>query len=345
MKLTVSVVIPNYNGARLLPTCLEALREQTFRDFETIVVDNASTDDSVSLLRTRYPEVLVIEMSENRVFAGAVNAGIRRAGGDVIATLNNDTEADPRWIEELCLALERHPEASFAASKIVLFDRRDVLNSAGDLYGIDGVPGNRGVWEEDSGQYDREELVFGACAGAAAYRRIMLDDVGLFDEDLVAYCEDVDLNLRAQLRGHKCVYVPTANVSHRLSATGGGPLASFYCGRNFINVMIKNMPGPLIRKHWRAVLAAQLGFVWQSVTHFREPAARARLKGQLAAILQLRMMLRKRSVIQGTRRATDEYLESILTIPCSRRPLHREHLDRNARVRASSRRSRLRRKP
>lgn len=325
MNVTVSIVIPNYNGSRLLPTCLDSLRAQTYRDFEIIVVDNASTDDSVSLIRARYPEVTVLQMPVNRVFAGAVNAGIRMAKGDVIATLNNDTEADPHWLEQLCLALERHPEASFAASKIMLFSRRDTINSAGDFLGIDGVPGNRGVWERDEGQYDQEELIFGACAGAAAYRRAMFDDVGGFDEDLVAYCEDVDLNLRAQLAGHKCVYVPTAIIYHRLSATGGGPLASYFCGRNFINVVVKDLPGRFLRKNWWRIALAQLGFAWQSIVHFREPSARARLRGQRAAFAQLRLTLRKRDAVQRARRVSDRYLESILGKPVLRPTARPEH--------------------
>lgn len=312
MTIAISVVIPNYNGSKLLPTCLDSLRAQTFRDFEIIVVDNASTDDSVSLIRAQYPEVKVIELSRNHVFAGAVNEGIRQAKGSIIATLNNDTRADARWLEELNLALQRHSEASFAASKIMLFDHPDTINSAGDFYGIDGVPGNRGVWEKDLGQYDKAEFIFGACAGAAAYRRQFFDDVGTFDEDLVAYCEDVDLNFRAQLTGHKCVYVPTAIIYHRLSATGGGPLASYFCGRNFVNVLIKNMPGFLIRKNWWRITLAQLGFAWTSIIHFREPAARARLKGQISSIGQLNLMLKKRRAIQRSRVVCDEYIESIL---------------------------------
>jgi GT2 family glycosyltransferase len=232
--------------------------------------------------------------------------------GEIIATLNNDTEANPRWLAELCSALERHPEASFAASKIMLFDRRDTINSAGDYYRSNGIPGNRGVWKKDNGQFDREELVFGACAGAAAYRPAMLREIGAFDEDLIAYCEDVDLNLRAQLAGYKCIYVPTAVIYHRLSATGGGPTASFYCGRNFVNVIVKNMPASMLRKKWWQIAVAQLSFAKQSLVHFREPAARARLRGQLSALSQLKLMLQKRAEIQQRRTVSDEYFESVL---------------------------------
>lgn len=309
----VTVIIPNWNGAAFLPTCLDALKQQTFRDFQVLVVDNASTDGSVELVRVRYPGVKVIRLSKNVFFSGAVNEGIRQSRSPLLALLNNDTEAEPQWLGELVAALERNPQAGVAASKMLLFDRREVLNSAGDFYGRNGIPGNRGVWERDEGQYDSQTQAFGACAGAALYRRSMLEDIGLFDEDFVGYCEDVDLSFRAQLAGYQCVFAPRARVYHRLSATGGGTKASYLCGRNFINVIVKNMPRSLIEKHWKRILAAQQGYVRQSLRHIGEEAARARLCGQLAGLLQIPRMLRKRRAIQARRRVGDEYIESILT--------------------------------
>lgn len=307
-----SVVIPNWNGWRFLPTCLDALRAQTHRDFETIVVDNGSQDGSIAGVQQRYPEVRIVALSANRGFAAAVNAGICAARGEVIALLNNDTEAGPRWLAELCLALAEHPEVSFCAAKMLLFDRRDVINSAGDYYGRDGLPGNRGVWRMDNGSFSRPELVFGACGGAALYRRALFEDIGLFDEEFFAYCEDVDLSFRAQLAGHKCLFVPGAIVYHRLSATGGGPVASYLCGRNFITVLVKNVPRGMLRRHWPAMLAAQLRLAAQAIWHSREPAARARLRGQLAGLWQLPATLRKRRAVQALRRVSDDYIESIL---------------------------------
>ena len=167
-----------------MPVCLESLRRQTFRHFTTIVVDNGSTDGSVALVERDYPEVALIRLPENLVFSGAVNAGIRASDSEMVVLLNNDTEADERWLEELAAAFVSQRECGWFASKLRLFDRRLVIHSAGDVYGKDGTPGNRGVWEEDRGQYDVPGEVFGACGGAAAYRRSMLEDVGLFDEEL-----------------------------------------------------------------------------------------------------------------------------------------------------------------
>ncbi|MBI2322390.1 MAG: glycosyltransferase family 2 protein, partial [Chloroflexi bacterium] len=175
----IAVIIPSWNGARLLSTCLDALRLQTFQDVEVVVVDNGSTDESRALLRTQYPEVRVLALGRNLVFSGAVNAGIRATDARLVALLNNDTEAEPGWLAALSDAARRYADAGWFASKLLLFDRRDVLHSAGDFYGRDGVPGNRGVWERDDGHFDDEQEVFGACGGAALYRRAMLDEVGL----------------------------------------------------------------------------------------------------------------------------------------------------------------------
>lgn len=295
---SIDVIIPNYNGAALLPVCLAALRAQTRRDFTVTVVDDGSGDGSLALLAADYPEVRSIALPRNRGLAAAVNAGIAATTAPYVVLLNNDTEADAHWLAELVGALERRPGYAFAASKLRLFDRRDHLHSAGDYYRPDGEPGSRGVWERDVGQYDAVSEVFGPCAGAAAYRRTALaalaEDGMVFDEDLVMYCEDVDLNLRARRRGMRTIFVPTAVVYHKLSATGGGALASYYCGRNFALVWVKNMPGPLARRHWPRLLRSQLGFALASLLHGREPAARARLRGQLAALRALPRFVQKR---------------------------------------------------
>ncbi|MFQ3662303.1 MAG: glycosyltransferase family 2 protein [Chloroflexaceae bacterium] len=298
----IDVIVPNYNGEELLPTCLDALRAQTRRDVLVTVVDDGSTDGSRALLAGRYPEVQVVALPHNRGLAAAVNAGLAATRRPFVALLNNDTEAHPAWLEQLIGALERYPAYAFAASKLLLFDRRDYLHSAGDFYRPDGEPGSRGVWERDRGQYDAVSEVFGPCAGAAAYRRSALEtlaeDGRVFDEDLGMYCEDVDLNLRARRRGMRTIFVPTAVVYHRLSATGGGTLASYYCGRNFALVWAKNMPTPLARRYWPALLASQVRFALHSLRHIREPAARARLRGQVAALRALPLFLRKRRRLQ-----------------------------------------------
>ncbi len=315
----LSVIIPNWNGAHHLPTCLDALREQTYPRIEVIVVDNASTDESRELLRTHYLEVCTLALEHNLGLTGAMNRGLQLARGELIASLNNDTQVTPIWAAQLVHALQRHPEAGMAASKILLFDRRDVLHSAGDMCGIDGIPLNRGVWQRDEGQFDQEEYVWGACGGAALYRREMLEDIGFFDEELFMYCEDVDLNWRAQLAGYRCIFVPQAVVYHKLSATGGGKIASYFTGRNTIWVLAKNYPGALWQRHWRAIIRAQWRIANEALKAWRGEAARARLRGQLAGLLGLPHWLKKRQEVQRLSRVPVETIEQQLLaqeLPC-----------------------------
>lgn len=308
----LSVVIPHWNAVRFLPTCLEALHRQTYPHVEVIIADNNSTDGSKELVREQYPWVRLVELDRNYGFTGGCNAGIRAARGEYIALLNNDTEADPGWAAAVVDAFARHNEAGSIASKMLLFDKRDHIHAAGDFYTLDGLPGNRGVWQKDEGQFEQEDYVFSACAGASSYRRALLDEIGLLDDDFFFSCEDVDLSWRAQFAGWRCLYTPRAIVYHHLSASGGGVTASYYTGRNTIYVIVKNYPAELWRKHGIAIIRAQAGIVWEALRAWRGEAARARLRGMFAGIRHIPRMMKKRRSIQGGRRVTIAYIESIL---------------------------------
>jgi GT2 family glycosyltransferase len=309
----LSIIIPHYNGVHHLITCFNALRAQTYSHLEIILADNGSTDDSVALTRRDFPEVKILEFGRNLGLTGAINRGIEQAQGQVIVPLNNDTEVAPGWAQALVDALQTHPEAGIVACKMLLFDRRDTLHSAGDGFGVDGIPINRGVWQKDEGQFDHDGYVFGGCGGAVAYRREMLEDIGLFDEELFMYLEDVDLNWRAQLAGYRAVFAPQAVVYHHLSATGGGAIASFYTGRNTLWVLAKDLPGPIFRRHWPAIVGAQLKITWDAFRAWRGKAARARLRGQLAGLWGLPRWLAKRGEVKKKKRVDDAYLEGLLT--------------------------------
>ncbi len=309
---TLSIIIPNWNGAKHLPTCLDSLRHQTYPNLDVILVDNASSDESVALVERDYPEVVLLQLDHNLGLTGGINRGIQVAQGEIIAPLNNDTAVVPGWADALVTALRSHPDAGIAASKMLLFDRRDTFHSAGDAYRVDGIPVNRGVWQKDEGQFDDDVYIWGGCGGAVAYRRSMLDDIGLLDEDLFMYCEDVDLNWRAQLVGYKCVFAPQAVVYHHLSATGGGEIASFYTGRNTLWVLVKNYPSGLLRRYWRAVVRAQLKIARDAFEARRGAAARARLRGQVAGLLGLPRWLRKRRAIQAKRKVSLDVIEELL---------------------------------
>jgi len=309
----VSVIIPNYNGVGLLPACLASLRAQSFRDFEVIVVDDASTDGSLALL-AGYPEVRVLRHARNRRFAVSVNDGIAAAQGELIALFNSDVAAEPGWLAALLTAAAAYPTVGLFASHIRLWPSEVAepldyyaaqpqaarLHTTGDYYSWSGVPNSRGVWQVDRGQFAAGP-VFGPCAAAALYRRSLLDllaqdnaDGRPFDERLVMYCEDVDLNIRAILHGATARYVPEAVIYHKLSASGGGALASYFVGRNLIALAAKHWSGTMWADHWGRFVGATLRESFRALRHLREPAARARLRGQLAAIAVLPAWLRAR---------------------------------------------------
>ena len=310
-----SIVIPNWNGKQFLQVCLDSLREQTYTNTEVIIVDNASSDGSQDFIKANYPEVKLIELPENRGFTGACNVGMEATEGEIVSLLNNDTEVDSGWVEAIVNAFADYPDVGSVASKMLLFNERDHIHTAGDFFTVDGRAGNRGVWQKDEGQYDEPEYVFGACGGSSAYRKVMLDEIGLLDDDFFFLLEDIDLAWRAQLAGWKTLYVPNAIVYHHLSATGGGVTASYHDGRNSIYVLVKNLPGGLWRKYWRPILGRQARQAIDALKAWRGEAARARLKGMLVGVLHLPKILRKRRSVQAKRQVDDATIEAILSRP------------------------------
>ena len=311
MSLRATVVIPNWNGERFLSTCLGSLREQSFGGFETILVDNGSTDGSVAFVHDNFPEVRVLALDENRGFSAAVNAGIRASDTEYVALLNNDTEVHPLWLEAIVQAAEARQEAGSFASKLVDFYDRRVLDGAGDVLRRSGLPYRLGHGEPDRGQYERAAFVFGACAGAALYRRSMLDDIGLFDEDFFANCEDGDLSFRAQLAGYRCLYVPDSVVYHMGSATFGkrSPTATRLGTRNSLCMLVKNLPAPLVPGLLPLVFVGQLS---RLVVTASTSTLGAHLEGLAGALRLLPLMLKKRREIQGGRRVPIEYIKDLL---------------------------------
>jgi len=238
----VSVIIVNFNSKRFLQDCLSSILKQTYTSFEVILVDNASHDGSVEFIQEYFPRVRIFVQKENLGFTGGSNAGIREAHGEYILTLNNDTIVPPDFIGELVKPMMQDPSVGMCASKMVFPDGR--INSTAICISRSGAAWDRGGGEQDHGQYDTAEEVFGPCAGAALYRRSMLDEIGLFDEDFFLFMEDVDLAFRARLAGWKCVYVPKARVVHIHGGTAGfrSDVSIYYGNRNLVWYVVKNFP-------------------------------------------------------------------------------------------------------
>lgn len=308
----VSVIIVNWNGEALLRECLESLRRQTYRHFEVILVDNASTDGSVEFIQQQFPEAKLIRLEQNRGFAGGNIEGLRVAKGDYIALLNNDAVVEASWLAELVAVMNADSRVGICASKLVNYFDPEQIDCAGDGCATSGHGYKRGNGLA-AGLYQTQEYVFGACAGAVLYRRAMIDDIGFLDPDFFIQCEDTDLNFRAKLMEWKCVYVPTAVALHRVSTTIGklDGLAVYYSARNEEYVWIKNMPAPLMLRylHHKIIqeLAALLYFClkrgqWGPFLRGKRDAARA-----------LPALWRKRAGIQRRKRVANAALARELT--------------------------------
>jgi GT2 family glycosyltransferase len=242
----VSIIIVNCNGRGFLQGCLESIFNQSCSDFEIIFIDNGSTDDSVQYVKEKFPDVIIIENRENLGFARANNQGIAIAKGKYIALLNNDTVVDREWIKSLLAKAESSSEkVGMWAGKILSMQEPGKIDSVGGLMiSPDGIAKGRGRLEEDVGQYDNDDEVFIPSACAALFKKEMLDEIGLFDEDFFAYCEDTDIGLRARLAGWRTVSVPKAVVYHYYSGTTGKytSMKAYLVERNHVWLAVKNFP-------------------------------------------------------------------------------------------------------
>ena len=300
----VDVVIPSWNGLHWLKQCLPSLHGQLLLDFRVTVVDNGSTDGTTAWVQTHFPDTLLIRNPQNLGFAKAVNQGVRQGSAEYVATLNNDTEADPGWLQSLVQVAEGSRLTGMVASKMLFADRPGMINSAGICVDRAGIAWDRSGGARDDPQTTEPEEVFGPCAGAALYRRAMLDEIGLFDEDFFAYLEDVDLAWRARRAGWRCLYAPTARVLHHHSATAreGSPFKSFHLGRNKVWLLAKNYPFRQLWQHVPLVVAYDLLAATYALVSRGDRHA---LRGRLAALSGWRKMWRKRRHALTSRRRTD----------------------------------------
>ena len=239
----VSIVIPNYNGKHFLKDCLEAVFAQDIKDQEVIVVDNGSTDGSLEYLQT-FPGVRVIVLDKNYGFCRAVNEGIKAAESEYVILLNNDTEVDKGFAAELLAAIKEDEKIFSCSSKMIQFHNRELMDDAGDYYCALGWAFGRGKGDSVE-KYQDSKDIFAACAGAAIYRKKMLESLGYFDEKHFAYLEDIDIGYRARIHGYRNVFAPKAIVYHVGSGFSGSTHNAFkvkLSSRNNVYLAYKNMP-------------------------------------------------------------------------------------------------------
>lgn len=309
----ISVVIVNWNRRELLAACLESLRRQTGVQFETIVVDNGSTDGSPELARGFASQVICNQ--SNLGFCAANNQGIAASRGEYVALLNNDAEAEPGWLAALHRACSSAPGVGMAASKVLVWEDPTRIDKAGHLIFPDGQNRGRGAGAPDRGQFDREEEVLWPDGCAAMYRKSMLDRIGGFDEDFFAYGDDAELGLRARIAGWRCLYAPDAVVRHHRGSTLGKGSAwrLELIERNRVLLALKLFPwsllwlNPVYFAMRLAAGAAMAGRGAGDTAHFPGIAGKwamacAIVRGDLAALRMAPRMLRKRAGIDRLRK-------------------------------------------
>lgn len=297
---SVSVVIPNWNGRHWLPECLRAVEGQDLRPSEILVVDNGSRDGSIEYLRSEHPGVRVLGLERNTGFAHAANRGLESARSELVALLNTDVVLERDWLARMVGALREHPSAASVACKMLSLHDRRLVYDAGDVLRRDGACEQRGRFARDDGHWDHPGEVFGACAGAAVYRRAPVLELGGFDERYFAYLEDVDLALRLRLAGWICRYEPAVALhagegsSHQLA---GGH--HYLLERNTLVLVAKFFP-----VRWLPfVLYRQASWMWHA---FRERWLGRHLRGALGALRLLPAALQERRQWRSSARVAVE---------------------------------------
>jgi GT2 family glycosyltransferase len=313
MKNNVAVIIPNWNGKKWLEICLNSLFKQTYHAFEIVVVDNGSTDDSISYIDQHFPQVKVVALRNNKGFAAAINAGVRSVKTDYVAFLNNDTKADPDWLNELMACAQRNPEIASFCSKLLNYDDRKKIDGVGIQINEVGQARSIGWEEKDVGQFEKERLIFGATGGAALFKREIFLKVGGFDEHYFMYSEEVDWAFRAQFLGYRSLYSPKAIIYHKHKATSGKrqDMLEYWQFKNMYMTIIKNFPTSILLSKWRwlKILLVYFNTIWYQFRSgfFWQPFAVT-----FSLLVNLPYLIKERVRIQKTKKIADHYLEQYL---------------------------------
>ncbi len=242
IAVPVSIVISNFNGMRMLPSCLNSLENQTYSDFETIVVDDASTDASVAMIESDFAWVRIIKSARNLGASESKNIGMREARHELVAFLDNDTILDSRWVEEMVRAFGDEEQVAILASKILFIDNHNIINSTGGKINLAGYGWDRGIFQFAEEYNPPRDKIAYACSAAMMARKSVLAEVGGFDPVFRYPYEDTDLGWRTSLAGYEVRYNPAAIAYHKLSATMGraNPRMIYLCERNRLRTLLKN---------------------------------------------------------------------------------------------------------
>lgn len=319
-KPLVSIVALTWNSRRFLPRCIESVLAQTYPNIEFVVMDNDSQDDSVAYVKQNYPQIRVVQNSENLGFAKAHNQGIRLTAGKYYIPLNPDVILTPNYVEEMINELKAHPEVGSASGKVYFTDEygkpTKKIYTTGHLLTKNRKSANRGYKKEDLGQFSQKDYIFGVNGACPVYKKAMLQDIMLdndfFDEMFFLYGDDYDLGWRAQLYGWKSLFIPTAIAYHYSRGSGGlnSPFIQYQFSRNHYIAIFKND----FFKHFLIDLPYILLYelIWQAYTLLTDPRRTiSHLNAIVGFLKELPRVQSKRKKIHERRRVTDDYMRSL----------------------------------
>lgn len=312
--IKASVIIPNWNGENLLPECLSSLNRQNYQDFEIIIVDNNSKDDSIEFTKKNFPEVRILKLKKNFGFAKAINEGVKIAKGKYLLFLNNDTEVDKNWITELVKCANSHPEVISVNSKLLNFFKRNLIDGVGITINEVGQAKSIGWQEIDKNKFQKSFYILGATGGASLFKKDLFIKIGMFDESYFMYSEEVDFAFRAQFLGYKSIYCPSAIVYHKHKASAKKNMAKleYWQFRNMTQTIIKDFPTKILTKDHRLLkiflvhfntIFYQLkkGYIWPPILT------------EIWLLCNLPRLIKERIRIQSNIKVELSYIENFLT--------------------------------
>ncbi len=313
MNKKVSVIIPNWNGKELLDDCLTSLTKQKFNNYEIILVDNGSTDDSIEYTVKNFPKVKIVKLNKNYGFAKAINEGVKASFSEYVVFLNNDTYVDKNWLKSLVECANKHDEVISVNSRILNFYDRKLIDGIGIEINEIGQAKSIGWSEKDHNQYSQEIYIFGATGGASLFRKTDFIKVGMFDESFFMYSEEVDFAFRAQFLGYESIYCPQAIVYHKHKATSKKlpHHVEYWQFRNMTATIIKDFSVDLLLKRWRwlKILLVHLNtYIYQIKNGYYW----APFLADLWIIVNIPKLLKERSRIQKDKVVSTSYIDRFL---------------------------------
>ena len=314
----ITVIIPHYNGFDILRDCLQSLYKNTFTDFITLVIDNGSTDDSQTSIKSEFPQVQLIENQENLGYAGGCNQGIKKSVTPFVLLLNNDTVMPDNFLSEMLQAIEKDEKIAMVQPKILSIqnkDKFDYSGAAGGELDIFGYPFARGrifdEVEQDLHQYDAiDENCFWTSGCALLIRKSVIDEIGDLDKDFFAHQEEIDLNWRAQLAGYRNIITTKTFIYHYSGYTlrNDNQRKMFLNHRNNLIMMIKNYSWQSLVVIFPLRIILELMTIVIDFIFWEGKRAKAAIRSLCDLSKNIFIVLKKRKKIQNLRKVTDRKL-------------------------------------